>query len=210
MSDSAALARLASAASYLLLNAPDGRLLEALRATSGRPLDLARARQDFYDFLCIPHSGCFLPPFGHVLAEAHETDDYWHFPSPRYDGGDGVLPWYDAAGFEPSALPADPMLSAANRPLDHVGVLLAFLATLLEAARDDEVDRDVVREYLGEHIQSWADTFVRLLSQASSDYVALLGETMGDLFDVVRDAYPPIIPISQSVASKVIPIRQVA
>ncbi|SBP88756.1 molecular chaperone TorD family protein [Thiomonas delicata] len=207
MSDTAELGRLASAASYLLLNAPDARTLAALDVAGGRVLDLDRARQDFYDFLCIPQSGCFLPPFSHVLSQAQETAEYWHFPTPKYDGGDALRPWFDAAGFDTAALPADPILAAANRPLDHVGVLLAFLALLLDAAQDSETDRVVLGEFLGEHVQPWADTFANLLCQAESPYIALLGTALQDLLDAVREDYPPLTPPQRSLAHKRIPIQ---
>ncbi len=208
MPDAAELARLASAASYLLLNAPDEQMLAVLEAPAGKRLD--RARQDFYDFLCIPQSGCFLPPFAHVLTQAQKTEDYWHFPKPKYDGGDALLIWYDAAGFDTALLPADPILATANRPLDHVGVLLAFLALLLDAAQDSEADRQVIGEFIGEHIQPWSDTFVNLLAQAESPYIALLGETLHDLFDAVRSEYPPLPPARYPSALKVIPIHSAA
>ena len=207
MPDSAELARLASAASYLLLNAPEARTLAVLDIAGAGALDLVRARQDFYDFLCFPQSGCFLPPFAHVLSQAQETAEYWHFPTPKYDGGDALLPWFDAADFDAAALPADPVLAAASRPLDHAGVLLAFLALLLEAAGDGETDRMVLGEYLGEHVQPWADTFANLLCQAESPYIALLGAALRDLFDAVREVYPPLVPAQRVMARKCIPIQ---
>lgn len=207
MHDTAELARLVSAASYLLLNAPDEQMLAALEAQSGKLLD--HARQDFYDFLCVPQSGCFLPPCAHVLTQAQETEEYWHFPKPKYDGGDALLTWYDAAGFDTTRLPADPILDTANRPLDHVGVLLAFMTLLLDAAQDSEVDRQVLCEFLGEHIQPWSGTFVNLLTQAESPYIALLGEMLRDLFDAVRTYYPPRAPAPHPSSSKMIPIQLV-
>ena len=186
------LARLAHAASRLLLNAPDEATLAAMEAAAGGMLDLEQSRQAFYDHLCIAQSGCFLPPIAHVLKQARQTEAYWHFGMPRYDGGDALAPWYDAAGFEPSGLLADPFLAGANRPLDHVGVLLAFLAAVLNAAHDDEADRTLIGEFLGEHIEPWADTFAHLLSCSASLYIALLGSMLGDLFAAVRDAFPPI------------------
>ncbi|MHB1669478.1 molecular chaperone TorD family protein [Thiomonas sp.] len=206
MPDSAELARLASAASYLLLNAPDAQTLTVLLTAAGEPLDPKRARQDFYDYLCILQSGCFLPPFAHVLSQAQQTAEYWHFPTPKYDGGDALLPWYDAGRFDPTVLPADAILAAANRPLDHVGVLLAFLALLLDAAQDRETDRIVLSEFLGEHIQPWADRFVHVMAQAESPYIALLGTILRDLFDAVREAYPPMTPRQFPIAPKHIPI----
>lgn len=192
------LAHLAATASHLLLNPPDQAVLSAMETTAEGKLDLAQSRQDFYDHLCFAQSGCFLPPIAHVLRQARQTEAYWHFGVPRYDGGDALAPWYDAAGFDPSELPADPFLAGANRPLDHVGVLLAFLAALLNAAHDDEADRVLMCEFLGEHIEPWADTFVQLLSCSASRYIALLGSMLDDLFAAVRDNFPPIAPPSQT------------
>ena len=201
------LARLAAAASRLLLNPPDRDTLAALESDAGVTLDAAQARQDFYDHLCIAQSGCFLPPVAHVLAQARQTDAFWHFATPRHDGGDALMPWYDAAGFDPSSLPADPFLSGSNRPLDHVGVLLAFLSMLLDAAQDDEADRILIGEFLGEHLQPWADTFAHLLSCSASPYIALLGSMLGDLFTTVRAAIVTIAPAAIGARPKVIPIQ---
>lgn len=206
MSDDAELARLAGAASYLLLNAPDASALDALRAQTGQVLDLARARQDFHNFLCVPQSGCFLPPYAHVLAAAQETEEFWHFPPARFDGGDALMPWYDAVGFRPAGLRADPILGTSSRPLDHVGVLLAFLALLLDSATDGEADRAVVAEFVGEHVQPWADVFVRLLTQSGSDYLGLVGEAVGDLVAALRTAHPPRVGTSKAREPAWIPI----
>ena len=58
----------AAAAARLLLAPPDPALLAALAPLAEAPLDAERARQDFYDFLCVPQSGCYIPPYAHVLA----------------------------------------------------------------------------------------------------------------------------------------------
>ena len=86
----------------MLLAPPDPALLAALAPVAEAPLDLERARQDFYDFLCVPQSGCYIPPYAHVLARGEANGEYWHFPPPRFDGGDALRRWYDAAGFDPA------------------------------------------------------------------------------------------------------------
>ncbi len=96
------------------------------------------------------------------------------------------MPWYDAAGFDASLLPADSILASANRPLDHVGTRLAYLALLLDAAQDSEADRAVIGEFLGEHAEPWADSFAHLLSCSANPCIALLGSMLGDLFTAVR------------------------
>lgn len=206
----AGMARLAAAASHLLLNPPDAATLAVLQPASGAALDLAQSQQDFYDHLCIAQSGCFLPPVAHVLSQVHQSKEFWHFGTPRHDGGDALLPWYDAIGFEPSSLPADPFLSAVNRPLDHVGVLLAFLAVVLDAAHGNEADRTLIGEFIGEHIEPWADTFAHLLSCSASPYIALLGSMLGDFFAVLREAIPPIAPAAIGTPPKVIAIQAAA
>ena len=165
-------------------------------------LDLTQSRQDFCDQLCIAQSGYFLPPIAHVLREARQAEAYWHFGVPRYDGGDALAFWYDGAGFEPCTVPADPILAGANRPLDHVGVLLAFLAALLDAADGDDTDRTVIGEFLGAHIEPWADIFAHLLSCSDSPYTALLGSMLGDLFLAMGDAFPPLVPPQSGVAAR--------
>jgi len=202
------LARLAEAGSRLLLQPPDARMLAALAPLTHAPLDLRQAQQDFYDFLCTLQSGCFLPPYAHVLTQAEETEEFWHFPPARYDGGDALLPWYDAAGFNPLELQAAPMLTTSNRPLDHVGVLLAFLALLLDASKDSEVDRQVLADFITEHIQPWADVFAHLLTQAGSAYISLVGEALGDFFAALRTTHPPhAIAENRNGKPRLIPIR---
>jgi len=204
----AGLARLAAAASRLLLNPPDEQTLGALTAAGTEKFDLAQSRQDFYDHLCIMQSGCFLPPVAHVLAQARQTEAYWHFGTARHDGGDALMPWYDAAGFDPAVLPADPFLSGGNRPLDHVGVLLAFLAVMLDAAHDDPGDRELIGEFLGEHLEPWADTFAHLMACSASPYIAQIGIMLGDLFAALRDPrFTPIAPEVVGARPRVISIQ---
>lgn len=185
------LARLAEAGSRLLLQAPDEQILAALAGLPHAPLDLRQAQQDFYDFLCTLQSGCFLPPYAHVLTQAEETEEFWHFPSARYDGGDALLPWYDTAGFNPMELQAAPILTTSNRPLDHVGVLLAFLTLLLDASSGSDFDRQVLTDFITEHVQPWADVFAHLLTQAESAYISLVGEALEDFFTALRATHPP-------------------
>jgi len=94
------------AAAALLLQPPDERTLAVLQAASGERLDPGAARQDFYDTFCIPRSGRYIPPYRHVLLRARELQDYWYFPPPRYNGGDGLVSWYESIGFDVGC-PAD-------------------------------------------------------------------------------------------------------
>jgi hypothetical protein len=79
--------------------------------------------------------------------------------------------------------------------------LLAFLAALLDAADGNDTDRTVIGEFLGAHIEPWADIFAHLLSCSDSPYIALLGSMLGDLFLALRDAFPPLVPAQSGVAA---------
>ncbi|MBW4047397.1 MAG: hypothetical protein HIU89_05530 [Proteobacteria bacterium] len=85
--------------------------------------------------------------------------------------------------------------------------MLAYLALLLDAAQDSEADRAVLAEFLGEHLQPWAQTFVNLLAQAQSPYISQLGAMLRDLFDTVCEAFPPMMPKPFIAAPKHIPIQ---
>ena len=185
----------AAAAARLLLAPPDPALLAALTPLAEAPLDAERSRQDFYDFLCVTQSGCYIPPYAHVLARGEWNGEYWHFPPPRYDGGDALRPWYDAAGFDPASLQADPLIAGANRPLDHAGFVLAFLAGLLVQARADPEGAIVVRGFVAEHLGPWVDLLSELLAVSGSPYITLLG---GGLHEFVVDMRVEFAPAETS------------
>ncbi len=176
----------AAAAARLLLVPPDPALLAALAPLADAPLDAERARQDFYDFLCVPQSGCYIPAYAHVLARGEWNGEYWHFPPPRYDGGDALRRWYEAAGFDPATLDADPLIAGANRPLDQAGFVLAFLAGLLEQARAEPAGAVVVQEFVAEHLGPWVDLLAELLAVSGSPYIALLGGGLHELVAELR------------------------
>ncbi len=190
MPDSGLSAR-AAAAARMLLAPPDPALLAALAPVADGPLDLERARQDFYDYLCVPQSGCYLPPYAHVLARGEGHGEYWHFPPPHFDGGDAMRFWYDAAGFDPAALDADPLIAGANRPLDHAGFVLAFLAVLLKEAADEPVAPALVRDFVEDGLGPWADLLAELLGLSESPYLVLLGAGLRELLDDLRAEFPP-------------------
>lgn len=205
--DGKELARLAAAASYLLLHAPDERTVRALGEQTGQSLDLATARQDFIDHLCIAQSGRFLPPYAHVLNSARETEEFWYLPQARFDGGDALLSWYDVTGFRAADLPCDALLDSPGRPLDHVGVVLAFLALLLDASGVNDADGRLLGEFVAEHIKPWSVVFTRLLSQSGSIYLGLLGEALADLVDALSMAYPSFDGTGKARERAWIPIR---
>jgi hypothetical protein len=64
------ISEMLAAAAALLLQPPDARVLAALAESEGVALDLAQARQDFYDVLCIPLSGHYIPPMPMCLRKA--------------------------------------------------------------------------------------------------------------------------------------------
>lgn len=121
------LSAVLAAAATLLLRPPDATVLAALAESNGVALEMEKARQDFYDVLCVPQSGRYIPPYAHVLLQGRSREnDWWYFPAPRYDGGDALASWYEAAGFSPRPHDIDPMLRGPHRPLDNAGLIIAF------------------------------------------------------------------------------------
>jgi hypothetical protein len=184
------LAERAAAAARMLLLPPDAATLAALAPVADGPLDPERARQDFYDFLCVPQSGCYVPPYAHVLARAERNGEYWFFPPPRFDGGDGLRGWYETAGFDPAALEVDPLIGGANRPLDHMGFVFAFLAGLLQEAATTPEAASLVAEFAAEALGRWAERWVELLTLSGSPYITLLGSGLAELLAELRAAFP--------------------
>ncbi len=179
------------AAAALLLQPPDERTLSILQSAAGTRLDPGEARQDFYDTFCIPQSGRYIPPYRHVLLRARELSDYWHFPPPRYNGGDGLIPWYETIGFDVSRLNTDVLLTGPNRPLDHLGYLLAFLSAVARSSDENaelsELGSTFVAEFLGE----WSRLYVSLLSRADSVYLHLVADALNEALDKVNEYFPP-------------------
>lgn len=190
MTDNPGVAEQLRAAVALLLQPPDERTLSILQAASGARLDLSEARQDFYDTFCIPQSGRYIPPYRHVLSRARELPDYWHFPPPRYTGGDELISWYETIGFDVSQLNADVLLTGPNRPLDHLGYLLAFLAAVVQSSAENaelfKLGSTFTKEFLGE----WPRLYVSLLSRANSVYLHLVADALNEALDRVNEYFP--------------------
>lgn len=187
--DTAALAR-------FFLGPPDQVVAASFEVATDLSLDLVGARQDFYDYFCIPQSGCFIPPYAHVLARSQKIEDCWHFPAPRYDGGDVLQPWYDVAGFDPLGTALDPMLKGANQPMDHIGFILAFLANVLVLTdTSSDLDRGIVAEFLAEHVLPWARLLPQLLLKADSAYISELGFVLREWTESMVEAYPEALDI---------------
>lgn len=188
----------------MLLRPPGAITITALAESQGIILDPALARQDFYDVLCVPQSGRYIPPYAHVLAQGRvRNDDWWHFPPPRYDGGDALAPWYEAVGFDPLQLDADPMLKGSHRPLDNVGFIVAYLAGLA-ASRDsggtDPATVDaIIITFTAEHVDSWLDRFCDLLGGSGSPYLESVAEAVQEAVQAMRESCPA--PILGSVST---------
>ena len=196
MSDPA-LSRLLAAAAAFLLRPPESAVLAALKEGAGLELDGEEARQNFYDVLCVPQSGRFLPSYAHVLGEGKLVkggkEDWWHFPPPRYDGGDGLAPWYEAAGFDPLRLEIDPMLQGPHRPLDQAGVVLAYLSGLVASREAEEGENaaadGVLAAFLSEHAGDWLDLFCSLLKGSGSAYLEAVAAAVEEALVEARLRY---------------------
>lgn len=189
------LSQLLAAAAALLLRPPKSAALAALAATSGADLDPDQARQDFYDVLCVPQSGRYVPPYAHALAAGTVRDgNWWHFPQPRFDGGDALASWYAAIGFEPIRLEADPMLRGPHRPLDQVGFVLAYLAALAEIAKRDPARREAVDSiagaFLDQNVGVWMDRFCDMLGGTRSPYLEAVAGALEEAIEFARERYP--------------------
>lgn len=170
-------------AAGLLLRPPQRETIAVLVKSGGRDVPLDVARQDYYDVLCMPRSGRYVPPYAHVLRHGRtEGDDLWHFPPPRFDGGDALLPWYEAVGFDPADLDVDPMLKGACRPLDHVGLILAYLSGMVASCDAGQIDsangHAVVVAFLSDYFGEWVHLFCDLLAGSGGVFVEAVGEAV--------------------------------
>jgi len=178
----------------MLLQPPEAGILAALAASEGGKTDLAQARQDFYDVLCVPQSGRYISPYAHVLAQGRLLgDNCWNFPPPRFDGGDALAAWYEAVDFDPMQLDVDPMLKGPHRSLDQVGFILAYLAGLVasqETGPDDGLTADgVIEAFLAEHLGGWLDLFTTLLRDCGSPYLRAVAEATVEAVGEARARY---------------------
>jgi len=180
--------RLAAAAA-LTLCSPTAETVEILGAAAGRKLNADEARQNFYDVFCIPQSGRYVPPYAHVLRQAQQQGEYWHFPPPRHDGGDEAASWYRIVGFDPQNLDVSPLFQGPLRPLDHIGFILAYLARLAAACEADPAAQEVAVSFVAEMLGLWADRYVMLLGQAQGDYAPLVAHAVADALTDVRTVF---------------------
>lgn len=187
MPDDAPSVGVLEAAAALLLQEPDDRIAALVEEWAGKPVPPpAVLRQDFYDVMCIPQSGRFVPPYAHVLRAARQEGKMWFFPPPRHDGGQEVEARYARLGFDRTRLAVAAPLAAPHLPGDHLGFMFAFSAHVLKlATRVPESDRPLIE---GEQ-----RALARLLSQPWLDTYAMLVEDRGGLYlaavaDAVREA----------------------
>ena len=183
--------RLAAAAA-LTLCSPTAETVKILGAAAGRKLNAEEAQQNFYDVFCIPQSGRYVPPYAHVLRQAQQQGEYWHFPPPRHDGGDEMASWYRIVGFDPRDLDVNPLFQGPLRPLDHIGFILAYLARLAAARETDPAAQEVAAGFVAKMLGPWADLYVTLLGQAQSDYAPLVAHALADALADVRAAFAPL------------------
>ena len=201
------LSRVLAAGAALLLRPPDATTLAALAESSGVNLDPGQARQDFYDVLCVPQSGRYVPPYAHVLSRGRMRNvDWWHFPPPRFDGGDSLAPWYDAVGFDPTQLDVDPLLKGPHRPLDHAGFILASLAGLAASGETGQTDRTtadpIIAAFVAAHVGSWLERFCTLLYASGSPYLAAVAEAIEEAASSARSRYLPAESNAAAVAHR--------
>ena len=189
MSDTALSAQLAAAAAMMLLP-PDEKLLSILENIYQIKIDPFRASQDFYDTLCVPQSGRYVPPYAHVLAKMRQIKGYYNFPPARHDGGDALSAWYDAVNFEPLSLDVDPMNQGPHRPLDHIGFVLTFLSELADAAESSEVAKEIAIGFASEHFGQWVDCYIDMLSRSDSPYIGFVAEALAEAVAAVRENFP--------------------
>jgi len=184
-----------AAAAALLLRPPDAAILSALSESAAVEVDSTRATQDFYDVLCVPQSGRYIPPYAHVLIRGQVKDGtWWHFPPPRFDGGDALKPWYDEIGFNPMRLDADPMLKGPHRPLDQAGYIFAYLASFIASRERNNADRliadSIIAEFAANHLGVWPDRFCNLLCGSGSSYLVAVADAVCEVVQCTRAAFP--------------------
>jgi len=196
------LARALAAAAALVLQPPTPEVLVALSECEGESLALDIARQNFYDTLCVPQSGHYIPPYAHVLtagrARMEGDDELWSFPPPRYDGGDALAPWYEAVSFDPMSLDVDPMLRGPHRPLDHIGFILSYTAGLVatcDTQVGEEADAAVIATFVDQHLNVWPERFCCLLSGETSTYLRSVAQAVLEAVDLLRTTYPVVLKL---------------
>jgi len=166
------------AAAALLLRAPDSVVLNSLVSCDGpQTRSLAVARQDYFDVICIPQSGRFVPPYEHVVRRAQRDGKMWFFPPARYDGGDAVAEVFRNFGFERQTLDVESVWAPPHLPADHLGFMLAFVAWVLDglACVEDAVraaGSDALARFVKQHLGRWTGIYADLLTDQGGAYLS--------------------------------------
>ncbi len=181
------------AAAALLLRPPDERVRALVSAWSGETPSLDGMRQDFYDVLCVPQSGRYVPLYEHVVRQARRVGRMWFFPPARHDGGRLVGGYYLRCGFDRRRLEVHPILAAPHLPGDHLGFMLAFVSWLLGArqkagVRDVEAIDRQLRVFVGRHLDDWVETCSALLEDRGGAYLAAIASATRDAVRLARGA----------------------
>lgn len=195
--DPGATAAALEAAAALLLREPDARTLELVKAWSGEEVDLARARQDFYDVLLIPQSGRFVPPYEHVQRQARRVGPLWTFPPARHDGGDLVERHFRRLGFDRRRLQVHPVLAAPHLPADHIGFVFAFLAFALRAIAAGRAPEDAALQFavfVRRHLDAWVERYAELLEDRGGVYLRALATAVREAAAAAREAAAALDP----------------
>ncbi len=112
--------------------------------------------------------GAPCPPWQSVHAEEPQ------FMGPAHRS---AIAWYRALGFEPKN---------PSEPADHVGLLLAFYATLLEAG----AGADIQAAYYEEHLAWMAGYLEMVRTEAQHEFYRALAIAASDLVAQARPAKP--------------------
>lgn len=201
--DMAEAGRLVAAAGALLLNEPDDDLSSALQQVGFPAADKKELQQLFFDRLVIPQSGLYLPPYEHVFRNRKFDGGIWHFPPARFDGGMAVERIYQAAGFQRCNIIANPLLSGANIPADHLGFMLAFGGLALQRiaghADSNMVFTGAITALIERHLGDWVDEFCNLLPLDDSlGYLEALADSVRDAVELLRGGGLSTSPVSQT------------
>jgi TorA maturation chaperone TorD len=136
---------------YLL--APDretaGRASRRLpRAVYAVPDKTEALRDDYYDLFLVPSSGRYLPPFESVFREK----TLWG------KSASAATLAYSEQNFQPEELHMELMWQFRPVP-DHIGFETAFVAELLERAKNGAPSRPAAKAFFDSHLRDFSERF---------------------------------------------------
>jgi len=188
-------ATLACTAGTLLLTEPDHRLLRCLLETTDFQVGtLETLRQAFYDRLCMPQSGLYVPPFEHVFRGGRKANGVWHFPPARADGALEVEAIYREQGFRHTTLNVAPLFRSAHLPGDHIGFMLIFLGWMLRSRTGyDTALCSLLGRFVARHLDGWIEPFgERLCAGDTTGYLTAVAAAVSESAAELRRRLPPI------------------